>query len=396
MKFTIKALTDIGEVVRLTIEAPDAAEARRAGAVKGLSILTLKAQNPLASFAPRPRVRFALDLFSQELLSLLDSGLSLVEAIESLAEKEEASGAAQALNELTGHLHRGQSFSAALEQLPAFFPPLFVATVRAAEKTGDIKEAVSRYLDYHNQAGRIRRELVSAAIYPALLMIVGMLVAGFMLFHIVPKFSRIYEELGSDLPLLSQLLVNWGKLLDANGSAVLLAIAAVAGTVAYGVTRPAFRRWIGPRLWSLPAIGNRMRLYQLARFYRTLGMLLKSGIPLPEALDMSSGLLSPQLRGGMARAARSIREGQPVSRSLEREGLTTRIAQRLLIVGERSGRMPFMVERIAVFCEAELTRWVNWFTRLFEPILMVFIGGVIGLILLMLYMPIFELAGNIN
>ena len=396
MKFQIKGMTEVGEVVRVTVEAADVAEARRAGSVQGLSILTLKAQNPFASMMPKKRVRFALDLFSQELLSLLESGLSLVEAVETLAEKEENSASAQTLNELTGHLHRGQSFSSALEQLPAYFPALFVATIRAAEKTGDIREAVARYLEYHAQAGKIRRELVSAAIYPVLLMIVGVLVAGFMLFHVVPKFSRIYEELGSELPLLSRILVNWGRMLDTNGSAVLLGLAAIIGGIAYGVTRPAFRRWIGPRLWALPGIGERMRLYQLARFYRTLGMLLKSGIPLPEALDMASGLLSPYLRNGMARAARDIRAGQPVSRSLDRQGLTTRIALRLLTVGERSGRMPYMVERIALFCEAELARWVTWFTRLFEPILMVFIGGIIGLILLMLYMPIFELAGNMK
>jgi general secretion pathway protein F len=396
LKFVIKGLSAVGDVVRLTVEAADAAEARRAGASRGLSILALKARNPLSSWMPRRRVRFALDLFCQELLSLLESGLSLVESVETLAEKEEGGGAAQALKALTDRLHRGQSFSQALEQLPEYFPPLFVATIRAAEKTGDIQEAVSRYLDYHAQAGRIRRELISAAIYPVLLMIVGILVAGFMLFHVVPKFSRIYEELGSELPFLSRVLVNWGRLLDTSGGAVLIGIAALIGAVAYTVTRPGFRRWLAPRLWSLPTLGSRMRLYQLARFYRTLGMLLKSGIPLPEALDMASGLLSPYLREGMARAARHIREGQPVWRSLEQQGLTTRIALRLLIVGERSGRMPFMVERIALFCEAELTRWVNWFTRLFEPLLMVFIGGIIGLILLMLYMPIFELAGNIK
>ena len=396
MKFAIKGITDIGNVVRLTVEADDVRAARRVSAAQGVSILAVKPQNPLASWLPRRRVRFALDLFSQELISLLESGLSVVEAVETLAEKEESSGAAHALNELSAHLSRGHSFSGALEQLPALFPALYVATVRAAEKTGDIKEALSRYLEYHTQAARIRREIVSAAIYPALLIIVGMLVSGFMLFHIVPKFARIYEEMGSDLPFLSRVLVEWGRLLDAHAVAAGMAVVLLIGGAAFTVTRPAVRRWIGPRLWTLPAFGKRMRLYELARFYRTLGMLLNSGIPLPQALDMSIGLLSPHLRDGMARAARHIREGQPVSRSLQEQGLTTPIALRLLIVGERTGRMPYMVGRIAQFCEDELARWVNWFTRLFEPVLMVFIGGVIGLILLMLYMPIFELAGNIK
>ena len=396
MKFAIKGLSRAGEVVRLTIEAADLAEARRSSSGRGVSVLAIKAQNPIAAWMPRRRVRFALDLFSQELTSLLESGLSLVEAVETLADKEESSSAAHALDELSMQLHRGQSLSFALEQLPALFPPLYVATVRAAEKTGDIKEAISRYLEYHAQAARIRREIVSAAIYPGLLMAVGTLVTGFMLFHIVPKFARIYEELGSDLPFLSRMLVNWGQFLDGHAAATAIALAVLVTGTAFAITRPALRQWIGPRLWNLPGFGKRMRLYELARFYRTLGMLLKSGIPLPEALDMAGGLLSPHLRDSMARAARHIREGQPVSRSLAKQGLTTPIALRLLLVGERSGRMPYMVGRIALFCEEELARWVSWFTRLFEPLLMVFIGAVIGLILLMLYMPIFELAGNIQ
>ena len=125
-------------------------------------------------------------------------------------------------------------------------------------------------------------------------------------------------------------------------------------------------------------------------------MLLKSGIPLPSALDMAGGLLSPFLRPGLQRAAREVREGQPVSRAFAAQGLTTPVSARLLGVGERSGRMPHMVERIALFYEDELARWVDWFTRLFEPILMVLIGAIVGLIVVLLYLPIFELAENVK
>jgi general secretion pathway protein F len=394
MKFLIKGLGSMGEVVRLTVEAGSLAEARRTGSVQGVSIFSVRAQNPLAALLPRRRMRFALDLFSQELTALLESGLSLVEAIETLVEKEEAGSAAPELNELLTHLRRGQTFSFALEQLPGLFPPLFVATIRASEKTGDLKEALARYLEYHTQAATIRRDLVSAAIYPVLLMVVGALVTAFMLFHIVPTFARIYDEIGRDLPFFSRLLVKWGQLLDAHGLAALVTAALALAGIALALTRPALRHWMAPRLWHLPAFGKRMRLYELARFYRTLGMLLKSGIPLPQALDMASGLLSPYLREGMARAAREIREGRPASRALQKQGLTTPVAMRLLVVGERSGRMAYMVERIALFCEEELARWVGRFTRLFEPALMVVIGAVVGLILLLLYMPIFELAGS--
>lgn len=397
MKFVVKGLRGVSDVaLRLTIEAADAGEARRTAVEQGLDVLAIKPQNPLGAWLPRPRLGFKLDLFSQDLISLLDSGLSMVEVIEMLADKEEGKGAAAALTELRDHLYRGQSFSSALEQLPRLFPSMFVATVRAAEKTGDIREAISRYLEYHTQLDRIRRKIVAASVYPVLLLAVGSLVTAFLLFYVVPKFSRIYEEMGSDLPFLTRLLVNWGQLLETHAVATLAGLALLIGGTAFALSRPGLRGWIGPRLWTLPAIGNRMRVYQLARFYRTLGMLLKSGIPLPTALDMSSGLLSPFLRDGMERAAREIREGQPVSRSFHKHGLTTRVAMRLLSVGENSGRMPYMVERIALFYEDELARWVDWFTRLFEPAMMVVIGALIGLIVVLLYLPIFELAENMK
>jgi general secretion pathway protein F len=169
----------------------------------------------------------------------------------------------------------------------------------------------------------------------------------------------------------------------------------IAGLI-YAVMHPGFKRWFGTRLWAIPGVGERMRVYQLARFYRTVGMLLSGGTPVVSALDMVSGLLQPTLRGQLQLATREIREGHPLSRAMERNGLTTPVASRMLRVGEGTGQMGEMMERIAVFHEEEMARWVDWFTRLFEPILMAFIGLVIGAIVVLMYMPIFELAGSIR
>jgi general secretion pathway protein F len=396
MKFLVKALSAAGAVVRVDIDAGDAAEARRIALGQGLNVLALRPANPLGNFRPRARSNFAIELFSRELISLLDTGLSLVEAIETLSEQEQRSAGGAVLEELRRQLYRGQSFSYALEQAPQHFPELYVVTVRAAEETGDIKEALGRYLDYHAQVDRVRRRIVSASIYPILLVSIGGLVTLFMLFYVVPKFSSIYEGMGSNLPFLTQLLIQWGQLIKTHAVVTLLGLVFIAGTIGITVTRPQFKRWLGSRLWAIPAIGDRLRTYELARFYRTLGMLLKSGMPLPRAIDMSGALLSPVLRNGLERAAREIREGDPVSRAFQKQGLTTPIARRLLGVGERSGRMPEMVDRIASFYEDELTRWVDWFMLLFEPALMVVIGAIIGLILVLLYLPIFELAENVK
>ena len=164
----------------------------------------------------------------------------------------------------------------------------------------------------------------------------------------------------------------------------------------YAFRLPAFRKRIGDSLWRLPSIGERLKVYQLARFYRTIGMLLRGGMPLPRALDMGAELLHPLLRDRLAAANQAISEGRGVSASLEAQGLVTPVALRMLAVGEKSGNMGEMLEQVAAFHDEELARWVDWFTRLFEPILMAIIGLVIGVIVVLMYMPIFELAGNIQ
>jgi general secretion pathway protein F len=242
----------------------------------------------------------------------------------------------------------------------------------------------------------VRKKIVSASIYPVLLIGVGSLVTLFLMLYVVPKFSKIYEDIGTDLPFFSKLLMNWGHLLDTHKALVFAGMVGFVMTLAYVVSQPVFQQWFMRWLWRIPAVGERIRVYQLARFYRTLGMLLRGGIPIVSALEMVSGLLQPILRGQLVQASNCIREGKPISHAMEQFGLTTPVALRLLRVGERTGGMGEMTERIANFYDDEMARWVDWFTRLFEPLLMAFIGLIIGGIVIMMYFPIFELAGSIQ
>jgi general secretion pathway protein F len=164
----------------------------------------------------------------------------------------------------------------------------------------------------------------------------------------------------------------------------------------YAVKHPIVHAWGLKQIKKLPNVANRIKIYQLARFYRTFGMLLKGGVPIVPALEMVSGLLQVDLREQLSQAIDSIREGKPASVSLGNYGLTTPIALRLLRVGERTGRLDNMSDRIAGLYDDDMTRWIDWFTKLFEPLLMGFIGLVIGMIVIMMYFPIFELAGSIQ
>jgi len=393
MRFELKAVGPDGSVEALEFQAADEASAVQSLERRGYTVLSVRARRAWSA-AWRRDARFPVALFSQELRALVQAGLPLVESIDTLAQKERNDEWRALLERVAAALRQGLPLSAALEQFPRAFDPLYVATVRAAERTSDLAPALARYVGYANQIEAIRKRVVNASIYPLLLIGVGGLVSLFLLLYVVPRFGRIYEERGSDLPLFSRWLLAWGQAVDAHGALVLAALAALLAAAAY-ILR-ASRERIASALWRLPAIGERLKVYQLARFYRTIGMLVRGGMPLVSALETSTGLLHPVLRGRLAAAGAAIAEGRKLSESMEANGLTTPVAARMLAVGERGGNIGEMLESIAAFHDEEMARWVDWFTRLFEPLLMAAIGLVIGAIVILMYMPIFELAGNLQ
>ena len=393
MEFQVKAVRG-REIVLLNISAIHENDA--ISQVKARGFTPIAASTKSKAFLNNQNKKFPLALFSQELLALLEAGLNLVEAIETLVEKEQASQIKTTLDSILQALYQGQTFSSSLELQPLIFPVLYIATVRASEKTGDLPEALSRYVSYEQQLGLVKKKIVSSSIYPILLMAVGGLVILFLLGFVVPKFSRIYEGTGGNLPFLSQVLLAWGLFLESHGKELLIALVVFLMCFIYGLSQASVRKWIIQLIWLIPALGKRLRTFQLARFYRTLGMLLKGGTSIIVALDSVAGLLDVSLQKKMKQASVAIQEGQPISLAMEQAGLTTPIALRMLRVGERGGRIGDMMERISAFYDDELSRWIDWFTKLFEPILMLMIGLVIGVVVLLLYMPIFELAGNIQ
>lgn len=398
MRFDLKAYRESEGVILLTLDAADKPSARRQAETQGYRVLSARAAGRFSLQGLFAGQGFSAPLFGQELLALLDAGMGLAEAVTILAAKAKQPEARRILGELQRLVGEGRSFSKALEAVAGAFPPLLVATVRASERTGNLPEALRRYLAYHRQLNGLRDRVVAASIYPLLLIGIGTLVVFFLLGYVVPRFAKVYEDIGAaSLPLLSRLLMHWGQAASEHAAALGLGCLAVAAGLAYALTRPGVRAAIEQRLWRLPAIGERLRIYQLARFTRTVAMLLKGGVPLVSALDMTGDLLrQPALHAGLEAARRAIREGRAVSDAFGAHGLATDVGTRLLVVGERSGELGETMERIAGFYDDEIARSVEWFSRLFEPALMLMIGLLIGGIVILMYLPIFELASSIQ
>ena len=394
MEFRVKALDREQAVLAQQVDAIDETDARRQLGLLGLRVISLTPVRQGKLF--KREAKIPLVIFSQELVSLLDAGLSLVESIEALTEKELSPAVRRPLEQILGRLYEGQTLGAALAEHPTTFPYLYVATVRASERTGSLREALTRFITYQQQIDALRKTLINASIYPTVLLGAGILVTLFLMGYVVPRFSSIYEQLGSDLPLASRLLLQWGQMLEAHTMAVLSVGGTAAAALGYGLTRAKTRALIGSWFTKVPAIGRQLRLYQLARLYRTVGMLLRSGMPAVTAMTMSSGLLSETLRPAFAKATQSVREGQSIANAMELQELTTPVAARMLRVGERSGNMGEMTERIAAFYDEEIGRWVAIVTRLIEPLFMTIIGLLIGVIVVLMYFPIFQLAGSVQ
>lgn len=395
MRYIVTAVKDNNEMLTVDLESPDEASLNTHPELRGSTILEVKPQHfSLPSL--KLKNKFPVLMFSRALLSLVSAGMSLTETIDTLTEKEMNPASRKLLESLRTSLYQGKSLSVAMQAHPDVFTEFYVATISASEHTGSLTEALGRYVRFQEQADVIKKRVISASIYPVLLLIVGGLVTLFLMFYVVPRFSAVYEDIRGEMPLFSRLLMGWGKLISDHAMMVIGVIVVAIATGAYWLSLASSRVWLMHHFQRIPAIGERVRLYQLARLYRTLGMLLHGGIPVVKAIDMAKGLLGTELQTKLSLAVRDIREGITTSQAMDKYQLSTTVSSRMLRVGERSGQMGEMMERTADFMDEELSIWIDWFTKLFEPLLMAFIGIVIGLIVVMMYMPIFELAGNIN
>ena len=400
MQYQIQVQGGAGAPPRQTIaiEASSEADALRLALRQGWRVLAIdSATAPKAGSSAGSRAQpFPLLQFSQELLALLEAGLNLSEAIATLHNKEARGAAKATLAGIQLALQQGKSFSETLADFPAIFPDIYISTVHAAERSGNLPEALARYVAYQLQFDAIRKKLVSAAIYPVMLLCVGTLVTLFLLGYVVPKFSVVYESSGREIPWMSQMLLAFGRQLAAHPWLCLGVLLGVAGGAVFAATNAAVRGALVLQVLRLPVLAAKAAEFRLARFYRALSLLLHAGIPLAKALAMVSAMLLPEQRHALAQARRAVEEGQPFSTALELQGLATPVAQSLLKVGENTGRLGDMLERSAKFHDEEFARWVDWASRLLEPLLMTLIGVVIGGVVVLMYMPIFELAGSLS
>jgi len=393
MKFRVLGVdADAASQTRM-VDAIDVGSARRLAASLGLTVLEVE---PAAGSRVSLRAgAFNVDLFSQELLALLTAGVSVGEALETLVAKE--TGARRDIVEaLLRAVREGQPLSAALARRADLFPAILTESLRAAERTSDYGPALSRFVRYRALSRAVREKLLAASIYPLILLGVSSLVLLFLLGYVVPRFADVYKDMGDRLPAASRAMLWMGQGIGGHPAIALAALACVAAAAVAAVRSPRVRSVFMHLLRSVPKVREVLAAAEFARLYRTLALLIHGGIPMVASLQIVRGMLSPHLAPRLDACRRSVSEGRTFSGSMAEQGLATVVADRFFRVGEGSGKLAEMIDRAADFHEEEVSRGADWLGRVVGPAMMLLMGTLIGLVVVLMYMPIFELAEAIQ
>lgn len=405
MQYQLRVLADGQSPQKYQVEAASMQEAIHQAENQGLTVLQTLGGAESTSFSffnifksgiSIKAPTFPLILFCQEFRVLFDAGLSVTDVVQTLIDKETNAANSQVLQQLLHAIKEGKTLSQAMALNTSAFPSLFVATIAAAETSGDLSEALLRFSHYLENVDMLKKKIVSASLYPAIVTSFALLVLLFLVVYIIPKFSNIYQTQVKAVSASTQFLLSVGNFSQQYGGFLALIFIALLVTIVFVMANSQNRQKAMALCWRLPYVGAQIRLYYLTRFYRTLSMLLKSGIPVVQSLTMVDNLLGAELKIHLLEARKLICEGQSFSAAMQQTGLVTPVASRLFHVGEQTGTLDTMMERAASFHEEQMVRWIDRFIKILEPSLMAMIGLLIGGIVLMMYMPIFELASGIE
>lgn len=387
--------TDLSHVT-LRVAAASIESAQTQAQSRGVQVVQIR-RDVRAELKARLSARpFPVALFFRELTLLLRAGLTLTTALISLREKEKHATSAHVLDQILDAVNRGSGFSAALAQHPQIFSVVVCAAVQASAGAGALADVLDRLAEHLEHGEQLRRRVVGALLYPTLVVVVGALVTAYLMLFVVPKFAEVYRDLGPSIPWMARGLVMWAELLQTHAVLVYGAISVPFLVLAYLFFSETARRRVIARIQSWRVLHARYALYQTVQFYQGLVMLLGSGTPLPRALATLAASTTEPFQTRINAARQAIESGIAVSDALFAAELASTISVRLIAAGEQSGAMVQSMTRIAQMHEADLLRDVEWLLKVLEPLLMLAVGFVVGGVVLLLYLPIFELAGALN
>ena len=393
MDFVCKVGTPAGDVVERTFTASDEASLRSELERQGLYLFSARRGFALGDLSLRQRrVRGnVLLVFCQELAALLKAGLPLYQSLDVMLERQQDPIFRQSLQNVRERVKSGTSLSDAFHAEGGLYPPIFAASLVAGERSGALETVLRRFVQYLRLNQGLKRKALAAAVYPMLLLtMMGALVA-LLLIVIIPKFQSFYEGLNYELPLLTRILIAVGTALSNN--IVLIGLALAAGWIlgAIWLRRPGSGVALDRALMRLPVIGGLLRMYATSQLSRTLATLLDGGLPLLNAMEVTGASIGNRaLAAAVTQGVPLIREGKSLTVALESTGMLDNLALEMVKVGEQTGALADMLKSLAEFIDEELETRMQTLLALVEPLLLVVMAFVIAVMVIAVYLPLFE------
>ncbi len=397
-EFTLKYADANGAIHNQVAEGASEQEIREKLSQQGFLVYSVRPRGSIAGFSTgsaRKKINIEKFLiFNQQFVTLIKAGLPILKGLDLLADRLVDPKLAPFINSVREEVRHGSLLSDAFEK-QGIFPPVYVTTVLAGEKSGALAEVLERFITYQKTALAIRKRVIVSLIYPSFLVVLVFGLIIFLVTYVVPNFAQLYGSMSAKLPQMTQILIAVGT--TARDYILLVAgglVAAVIGFRFWSRTLTAQLQIDAVKLRT-PIFGEIWIKYQVAQFSRVLSTLLQGGIPLVQALGTASASLgTPLLTKALDQAVRMVREGQPLSSSLSSTGIFPGLSIDMIEVGESTGALPAMLNSVADFYEDDVGTRMQAALSMIEPAIMIFMGIFVAFVLIALYLPIFSLADS--
>lgn len=409
MEFVCRLGTADGRVEEQTFNAADEASLRSDLEKKGFHVFTVRRRGltlGLPVLGSGRGTRVSIDqflIFNQELAALLRSGLPLLQGLEMMLERMGDLGFRTVLTDIRDRVKSGADLSDAFAAYGDLFPRLYAPTLKAGERSGDLEQVIRRFVRYQKLVREARKRAVSALIYPVVLVCLSLAMILVMTFYVMPKFSTFFLDVGSDLPVVTRVVLalsSFGAMPTLgvpNGVWVLLALAAGLWALRVWTRTTAGAATLDRAKLRLPLIGPVLRLFALSEYCRSLATLLSGGMPLVPAFEIAVGAVgNAHVRGALEPKIQLVREGKPFHASLDQSGEFPSMAIDMIKVGEATGSLDEMLSSVADFFDERVETQLQRILALVEPMMLVFMGLLIGILLISIYLPLFSALGKVN
>ena len=400
--FLYRAAQGDGTIFEGRLEGEDERVIRAQLEGRGLFVFKLRRRGSLEILNSAPWSRGTVSrqeflIFNQEFLALVKAGLPILKSWDLLIARTHLSGFQSTLRAVHQSIQDGASLSDAMANHPDQFPELYIASIRAGEQVGSLPEVLQRYIVYLKLIIGLRQKITKAMAYPAFLVIIGVCVVGFLLTYVLPTFATIYGDSGSQLPGPTRALIALVQHIQSYFLIIVGAVIALAIGFRYWYRSPAGRAFWDRHILRFPIIGDLLVKHHTIQFSRTLATVIAGGTPLIDALKIvRRAVTNRSLSAGLATAIEQVQEGAVLATALEKSNVLPRMALEMIAVGEETGSLETMLRDVAEFHEAELDQRLSQVTTWIEPALMLIMGLIVAVVVIIMYLPIFQAAGTVQ